>query len=270
MAISNLGEMAKADRYTADGREAIAKAREADVEDRTYQIGEISQKTGLQKTAEGWVKPKGGNSAGGAKKEEKHSLENAKRDEELHRQRAEGEANAEAYRKRYEEEHMETSKKNEIKEIAYKDGSKKYYPEGTQFYFDTPEKAESVLVTNGRGGTKTYANPSKNPEINSLQRTLGFSIDASGGKYSMDDFIEKIAPNEYAAEMWSSGGNTKKTLLSPFPETGEERNIRIKKNGNKWNVIYTERGSGKQINIPTTKDSAPRQLTGDCKITIKG
>lgn len=50
--------MAKADRYTADGREAIAKAREADVEDRTYQIGEISQKTGLQKTAEGWVTPK--------------------------------------------------------------------------------------------------------------------------------------------------------------------------------------------------------------------
>ena len=86
----------------------------------------------------------------------------------------------------------------------------------------------------------------------------------------MDDFIEKIAPNEYAAQMWSSGGNTKKTLLSPFPETGGERNIRIKKNGNKWNVIYIERGSGKQINIPTTKDSAPRQLTGDCKITIKG
>ena len=99
---------------------------------------------------------------------------------------------------------------------------------------------------------------------------LGFSIDAPGGKYSMDDFIEKIAPNEYAAQMWSSGGNTKKTLLSPFPETGEERNIRIKKNGNKWNVIYTERGSGKQINIPTTKDSTPRQLTGDSKITIKG
>lgn len=59
MSISNLWEIVKADRYTADGREAIAKAREADVEDRTYQIGEISQKTGLQKTAEGWVTPKG-------------------------------------------------------------------------------------------------------------------------------------------------------------------------------------------------------------------
>lgn len=30
------------------------------VEDRTYNIGEISQKTGLQKTANGWVKPKSG------------------------------------------------------------------------------------------------------------------------------------------------------------------------------------------------------------------
>lgn len=59
MTISKIWEMAKTDRYTADGREAIAKAREADVEDRTYQIGEISQKTGLQKTAEGWVTPKG-------------------------------------------------------------------------------------------------------------------------------------------------------------------------------------------------------------------
>lgn len=103
--------MAKADRYTADGREAIAKAREADVEDRTYQIGEISQKTGLQKTAEGWVTPKGkanaaleeakafaekeygGNSAGGAKKEKtetslnkkKNSLENAKKMAESYR-----------------------------------------------------------------------------------------------------------------------------------------------------------------------------------------
>lgn len=30
------------------------------VEDRTYNIGEISEKTGLQKTSNGWVKPKKG------------------------------------------------------------------------------------------------------------------------------------------------------------------------------------------------------------------
>ena len=43
MGLQNIFEMAKADRYTADGREELAKAREADVEDRTYNIGEISQ-----------------------------------------------------------------------------------------------------------------------------------------------------------------------------------------------------------------------------------
>ena len=78
--------MAKADRYTADGREAIAKAREADVEDRTYQIGEISQKTGLQKTAEGWVTPKGGNATPQTERSmRKNSLENAKKMAESYR-----------------------------------------------------------------------------------------------------------------------------------------------------------------------------------------
>ena len=68
MALKNLFDMVKADRYTADGREAIIKAQEAETEDKVYQIGEISQKTGLQKTANGWVKPKGGKQPGAASK----------------------------------------------------------------------------------------------------------------------------------------------------------------------------------------------------------
>lgn len=36
------------------------KVQEADVEDRRYNIGEISEVTGLQKTTNGWVKPKNG------------------------------------------------------------------------------------------------------------------------------------------------------------------------------------------------------------------
>ena len=60
MALKNLFDMVKADKYTADGREAIIKAQEAATEDarRTYQIGEISEATGLQKTANGWKPPK--------------------------------------------------------------------------------------------------------------------------------------------------------------------------------------------------------------------
>lgn len=69
MALKNLFDMVKADRYTADGREELIKAQEAETEDKVYQIGEISQKTGLQKTANGWVKPKNG--AASAKKQEK-------------------------------------------------------------------------------------------------------------------------------------------------------------------------------------------------------
>ena len=59
MALKHLMEMTKADRYTADGCEALNKAREADVEDRTYKTGEISEKTGLQKQPDGsWAPPK--------------------------------------------------------------------------------------------------------------------------------------------------------------------------------------------------------------------
>ena len=68
MALKNLFDMVKADRYTADGREVISKAQEAETEDKVYNIGDISQKTGLQKTANGWVKPKNGKQSGAASK----------------------------------------------------------------------------------------------------------------------------------------------------------------------------------------------------------
>ena len=64
MALKNLFDMVKADKYTADGREELNKAREAETEDVKYEIGQISQKTGLQKTANGWVKPKNGKAPG--------------------------------------------------------------------------------------------------------------------------------------------------------------------------------------------------------------
>ena len=74
MALKDIFTMVKADRYTADGCEELNKARETATEDarRTYQIGEISESTGLQKTANGWVKPKKG-AAGKAATESKPS-----------------------------------------------------------------------------------------------------------------------------------------------------------------------------------------------------
>lgn len=69
MSLENIFDMVKADRYTQDGRDELIKAQEAEVEDRRYNIGEISEKTGLQKTAEGWVEPKKGKRPAGGKKE---------------------------------------------------------------------------------------------------------------------------------------------------------------------------------------------------------
>lgn len=62
MSLKNIFEMTKADRYTQDGRDEIAKL----AEDVKYKTGDISQKTGLQKQPDGsWAPPKGG---AGAKK----------------------------------------------------------------------------------------------------------------------------------------------------------------------------------------------------------
>ena len=71
MALTNLFEMVKADRYTQDGRDKINEAQK-EVEDVRYKIGDISQKTGLRKTAEGWVDPKTGQKPKGTKKPNKN------------------------------------------------------------------------------------------------------------------------------------------------------------------------------------------------------
>ena len=85
MALKDIFTMVKADRYTADGREEVIKAQQAETEDKVYQIGEISQKTGLQKTANGWVKPKSGKQPG-AKQEEPKNVHGAEVDKIYERQ----------------------------------------------------------------------------------------------------------------------------------------------------------------------------------------
>lgn len=59
MELKNIFKMTKADRYTQDGRDELAKLQET--EDVTYKTGDISQKTGLQKQPDGsWAPPKKG------------------------------------------------------------------------------------------------------------------------------------------------------------------------------------------------------------------
>ena len=74
MALKNIFDMVKADKYTQDGRDELIKAQEVETEDVKYEIGQISQKTGLQKTANGWVKPRSGKAPGAKTGEGKTSV----------------------------------------------------------------------------------------------------------------------------------------------------------------------------------------------------
>ena len=64
MELKNIFKMVKANRYTQDGRDELAKLQET--EDVKYKTGDISQKTGLQKQPDGsWAPPKKGGAGAG-------------------------------------------------------------------------------------------------------------------------------------------------------------------------------------------------------------
>ena len=59
MALNDIFTMIKADKYTQDGREELIKAQQAETEDKTYKPGDISERTGKQKQLDGsWKFPK--------------------------------------------------------------------------------------------------------------------------------------------------------------------------------------------------------------------
>ena len=392
MALKNLFDMAKADKYTADGREALIKAQEAETEDKVYQIGEISQKTGLQKTANGWVKPKSGKQPGAKKPAESkpdtakeiaehreaaqyykrkarsfsetdpsystymkkaEEYENKAKELEESKPSAESKPAAgkttsrtdkeEPIRKdlgltagedmsRFSDEQIEKMyaktqqtpeqqkadfdkskigqavnkgrqefaaektrqkelssktnaiglpkenrtaapvKRNEAETVKHSDGTESYRIKGTQFYFDSPEKAESAIMAESRYG-KTYATPSKDPEINNIQEALGFKLDMLGSGKSMDEFIKKTGENEYAANVWGFGTNSKGTLINKLSET-DSPNATIKKENGEWKLIHKDRDGKETVVTATgrkdpTGDAAPRVLTGDTKIRVR-
>lgn len=212
--------MAKADRYTADGREAIAKAKEVDVEDRTYQIGEISQKTGLQKTAEGWVTPR-------------------------------GKANAA----------IEAKGKSENKSDKWEKNK------------DYLNRERISMKTPSGGNVSIYE--SENPN----QKNNRFRVD-TGDHYNNFNTLEEakaFAEKEYGG---NSAGGAKKNSLENAKKMAES----YRKTSNK--PIYITEKDGDYVvakgrgeleyakengyRLVPEGENAPRQLTGDCKITIKG
>lgn len=262
------------------------------VEDRTYNIGEISETTGLQKTANGWVKPKSDPKLmeelerSNRFEQEKMAKGRQKKEDKIKQQRQEGEANARAFQEKVERGEIVYNKKSgqfedksnarkavkRNKAIAIKNGDKTLYKiPNTQFYFNTPEEAESAILAESRYGS-TYVKPSKDTEINNIQTSLGFKLDTNSSGKSIDKFIKKTGENEYAANVWSIGNNSKGTMITKLNETDKPNSI-IKKENGKWKLFYKDRNGNETVltekeNLTSTKDSAPR-LTADTKIRLK-
>ena len=304
MALKDLLKAADADRYTQDGRDELNEALQADVEDRTYKTGEISQKTGLQKQPDGsWAPPKetkygkvqqnkegkwgvqqklGKGSQFIEHKNEKeagkalanytagyNTTERSKQDPHSNEARQakqwnkETEKIAKGNKAERRAEHAAQFQKpaesnpgnypgwkpNKVEKVD--NSNRPYRIEGTQFYFETPEEAQTAVLAKGRGGEKTYARPSKDAKINEIQNELGFNLDtAYGGKHSMDNFIKKTGEDEYDINLWTVGTNTGNTLITPLDESvGGKPNAKLKKEGDTWKVLFTERNGGEQYEI---------------------
>ena len=229
MALKNLFDMVKADRYTADGREALIKAQEAETEDKVYQIGEISQKTGLQKTANGWVKPPRNKEIQNAGKhaESVKAAQKAKKEEARRQQRAEGEANARAFQEKVE--------KGEIKpdgaEVHQQQGEEiKANLETAKYYFD---KAQSFSPTDP--SYKTYMTKAKqyNDEAKAQADDNGFDFE------EMHNSGITQAVNEYAEEQSKSAAETKPETTAKF-ET-EQENAKYEEGRKGWETVSKER-----------------------------
>lgn len=305
MALKDLFTMVKADRYTADGREEVIKAQEAETEDarRTYQIGEISEATGLQKTATGWVKPK----KGAAGKTEKPSTAERMKAYADAMKKKNGDFNG-----RYEKlkKSSNEQKQNQLAELnrATNEESKpdaadqrdqiggeiKENLEAAKYYY---QKAQSFSPTDP--SYKTYMTKAKqyNDEAKAQADEYGFDFE------EMHNSGITQAVNKYAQEQSKPAEN--KAAGIPKPSVQEyikakdrvkkyeeqykkemddyEYMERIKANGvdsSIFNPMYggkpkplTENESYMEelnkIKAYESADAAPRVLTGDTKIRVR-
>lgn len=303
MSLQNIFQMVKADKYTADGREELIKAWNEEVEDRVYKIGEISEKTGLQKTANGWVKPKqGGN---GALKEVDAKAYN-KAVKNISSERLQ-----EAFNKREGKQLTPEAKaKHEIikAELAKRSGGSAKFDE-----YGLPSK-ETIAMKDKFLKENNVADPSKlsNAEFNSLAEKLDKKLGIGNKERAQELLVaeaEKSDAESNPAETknvpsqedllakkrkWDTeGGPSNETERAEYDKlrsqikyklpdekssfgTDVSRMKKLKQQdprefsiqleklhskypGDKWQNLYNK----------ATSDSAPRVLTGDCKIRVR-
>lgn len=267
MALKDIFKMTKANRYTADGREELIKAQEAETEDRRYNIGEISEKTGLQKTANGWVKPKKGN-AGSAKKDASGATKMTPEQKSKWEAKAANSSETTASLRNFISSMSKPEAKanphaDEIVEIYKKELAKReknpgYRPE--KVYSDKPSKSKPAESTSSAPKTESkpaaetktekgpaVPKPSVQEYMKAKQRVKAYEDQY---KKDMDDY-------EYMERIKANGVDT--SIFNPMyggkPKPLEE------------NKSYMEELN--KIKAYEATDSAPHVLTGDTRIRVR-
>lgn len=301
MALKDLFTMAKADRYTQDGRDQLIKAQEVETEDRRYKNGEISEKTGLMKTPKGWVKPKTGN-AGSAKKEEGITGANGNLSE-----RAKFAYENQA--KKLSTEGLESVVRNkdkvfakhndEIAEIYKKElESRKSKTSGSKPVAKFDEYGlpsnETIAMKDKFLKEENVADPSKltNKEFNALAEKLDKKLGINNKERAQELLVAESeqskpattkAPKPSVQEYMKAQDTVKKydeTYKKQLEEYENGQRLRANGGGAILDPMYGLKPNDLSKNEEYQKakdiiqrmeaeDAAPRVLTGDCKIRIR-
>lgn len=267
MALKNLFDMVKADRYTQDGRDELIKAQEKETEDKVYQIGEISQKTGLQKTANGWVKPKGGKQPG-VKKEGSHPTAGAtngdkwqKNTDYLGRERISMETPQGGKVSIYE------SSNPKQKNARFRVDTGSHYNE-----FNTMEEAKAFAEKQYGRESKSESKPADVEKMSikelkaqrdKLKSGSGKENDAQYKKINDALTKKRLQTLTVGSEVKAHGTPLKITKINPDTNTiyGEFEH--------KGEKMQTRIGLEDIDNYDDILDSAPRVLTGDTRIRVR-
>ena len=261
MALKDILTMIKADRYTADGCAEIEKAQKNEVEDVKYNIGDISQKTGLQKTANGWVKPKSGKQLGktgkpnpnGITAQQKQKLESEKHESARKDAQAPSkktEVNTPGLRKDVQEA-IKRSTPEEIK--AY---IKELRTPGSRMsrYFDNPDLLANVYED--ELNKMTESKPADTPKVPKPTEQEYMKAKDRVEKYEKQ-FKKEMDDYEYMERVKANGVDT--SIFNPM-YGGKPKPLTENKS-------YMD--ALEKVKAYEAEDAAPRVLTGDCKIRVR-
>lgn len=270
MAIKDIFTMIKADRYTQDGREELIKAQEAVTEDVTYKPGDISRKTGLQKQPDGsWAPVK--NAPAQSKKMDKAKQSEIAKQVEFEKTVGDpAKARADYWKEineasqrpmpGVEELYNKTVGKESVSGSAPSETS-------TTIKFEDAQKAienGQVVQWQDRAGKWNDVDPKTSELV--MARDIGSKLrvktDENGNpvKAKPDPTIDETRSKLLELEK-------RRKKFEKYPDM--DNNIKMQQAALLSKAGFGSRAEFEDFVKTMPTDSAPRILTGDCKIRIK-